>query len=203
MKRTRDELLRAFDVQKSALAASCRSYDEGNKWEALRLATATYTLVHDYGKKGRSILGQLGVKDKMKFLSTGYHVGPKVVGHVNPMVTLQLHVDRPSEYIPRFSTVEEPIRQVSFGQWWERDIIIKDGTAELTRKRLVFVLRNQEGGSHFDDEVRDPAYVSLTRSSNALVIRRGHEPQLVFAVELATMRQVAWELTKTLADAEI
>jgi hypothetical protein len=202
MKRSRDELLRALDVQQSALAASCRSYDEGNKWEALRLASATYTLVHDYGKI-RSILSQLGIKDKMKFLSSGHHVGPKVVGRVNPLVTLELQVDRPSEYGPRFQTVETPVRQVSFGQWWERDIIIKDGSAELTRKRLVFVLRNQEGGAHFDDEVRDPAYVSLARSSNALVIRLGHEPQLVFAVELATMRQVAWELTKTLADVQI
>jgi hypothetical protein len=57
-------------------------------------------------------------------------------------------------------------------------------------------------GSHFDDEVRDPGYLSLAGSSNALVFRPGHEPQLVFAAELATMRQVAWELTKTLADAQ-
>ena len=202
MKRTRDELLRAFDVQQRALAASCRSYDEGNKWEAIRLATVTYTLVHDAGRKSRSVLGLLGVKDKMKFVSSGHHVHSKVVGRINPLATLELRSDRPSEYGPRFQTVETPIRHVSFGQWWERDIIIKDGAAELTRKRLVFVLRNQEGGSHFDDEVRDPGYLSLAGSSNALVFRPGHEPQLVFAAELATMRQVAWELTKTLADAQ-
>src|SRR5258708_10006160 len=47
--RPRAELIELLKHHRQALAASCTSYDSGNEWEAARLATTVFTLVHDGG----------------------------------------------------------------------------------------------------------------------------------------------------------
>jgi hypothetical protein len=195
--------VKALDIQRRALEASCRSYDAGEKWEALRLATHTYTLVHDHAKKSRSVLTQLGAMDGLKFVSACGTPPPRLIGQWNPLVVIHMLADRPSEYLPKLDEVTVPITMVSFKQWWERDIIFKDSAVSLTRKRLVFALRNQDGGSHLDEELRDPGYVELAKVSRTFAKRPDHAPQFLLEAESAIMRHVAWELTKTLVDGKI
>lgn len=40
-------VVRELSEQLSALRASCPGYDAGHQWEAKRIATALYTLLHD------------------------------------------------------------------------------------------------------------------------------------------------------------
>jgi hypothetical protein len=115
---------------------------------------------------------------------------------------IHLRADGPSEYLPNLDEVTVQIAMVSFKQWWERDIIFKDSVVSLTRKRLVLALRNQDGGSHLDEELRDPGYVELAKASRTFVTRPGHAPQFLVEAESAIMRHVAWELIKTLVDAK-
>jgi hypothetical protein len=69
--RPREEVLDALNQQREALIASCKSYDEGNRWEALRLATAVYIIVHDGGRNSKSILTQLGLRGSLRFVGSG------------------------------------------------------------------------------------------------------------------------------------
>ena len=88
------------------------------------------------------------------------------------------------------------IRQLSFSEWWEKDIIAKNGQAHLTRKQLVLALRNQEGGGHYDDELRNPNFVG---SRLAIFHMSSDTPTTAqLGLELAAMRQVGWELAKSL-----
>lgn len=57
-KRPREELIGLLKGQRGALAASCKGFDAGEEWEAERLATTIFTLVHDGGPIF-SLLGQL------------------------------------------------------------------------------------------------------------------------------------------------
>jgi len=159
--------------------------------------------VHDHGKQCRSVLTQLGVRDGLKFVSAFGTPPPQLIGQWNPLVLIHMRANGPSEYLPKLDEVTVPISMVSFKLWWERDIIFKNSAVSLTRKRLVFALRNQDGGSHLDEELRDLGYVELAKVTRTFAKRPGHAPQFLVEAESAIMRHVAWELTKTLVDGKI
>jgi hypothetical protein len=84
------------------------------------------------------------------------------------------------------------VRRLSFEAWCNKDIIFFEGPLTLTRRQLVFTLRNQEGGSHYDEEVRNPNFALLQRKVAMSVMGRGMAK--AENLELASMRQVAEEL---------
>lgn len=201
--RSRDEIKQALEIQRAAIDASAKSYDEGNRWEALRLATAVYNLVHDHGSI-KSLFGQLGIRRKLRYFAAPRAYNPKNMLRETPLVLMRLQADGLSEYLPLLDGGPPlPPRRLDFQDWWEEDVILADGAEfKLTRKRLVFVLRNQEGGGHFSPEMNDQTYLrfSQAQSTTPFVIKSGQQPAPVMGAELATMRQIAWELTKSLDD---
>jgi hypothetical protein len=103
-------------------------------------------------------------------------------------------------FVPQFQHSTPPLpKMAQFESWWSKEDIYDSGGMHLTRRRLVFALRHQDGGSHVG-ELTDPAYVRLKAgagfSGNAT---DGSARQLVEAAN-ATMRQVAWEVTETLKE---
>lgn len=214
-KRTRQELLQALAIQRNHLAISCRAYDAGTHSEALRLATAAYTILHDGGKM-RSILSQLGIKDQIQFLATNVDVAglSTIATRCTPLIELDHAVDG-VRFVPICSYVKKRDwylggRHLGFKKWWEEDPIFVNDALRLNRKKLIFALRNAEGGSHFDDEVRDPNYAALKQPVHMFFPGPplSKFPKLDFKtmyhLELACMRQVAEEIRITLGlyDAE-
>jgi hypothetical protein len=197
-----EEVKMALDVQRNAMAASAKSYDDGNKWEALRLATAVHVIVHDAGGT-KSLLKQLGIKGSLRFFASGPKSNPNNLIRESLLVSVRIFGDGSAEYVPRLDHNHHPPRLVQFHEWWEEDIIFREGTFFLSRKRLVFVLRSQEGGSHFDPVLKDPNYLRFSREQiTTPYVSGGGTSTPVLGAELATMRQVAWELTKTLDASE-
>jgi hypothetical protein len=87
--------------------------------------------------------------------------------------------------------------ELQFDSWWAKEHIYKDSQAELTRRRLVFALRHQDGGGHIG-ALTNPSYVRLKGGAGWFGgVGNGPPEQFVGAVS-ATMRQVAWEVTETL-----
>lgn len=202
-KRPRVELVKLLAEQREALAASCEGYDNGKEWEAARLATAIYTLVHDGGAI-TSLLTQLGLRASLRFVSTGRWeppVGMKTISFTSPaLVTFRADANG-MRLVPQFqhSTGKPLPTKVQFDPWWAKEDIYDSAGMHLTRRRLVFALRHQDGGSHVG-ELTDPAYVRLKAGAGL----SGNTPDgslraLVEAAN-ATMRQVAWEVTETLKD---
>jgi hypothetical protein len=207
--RPREDLLRAFDIQGRHLKASCDAYDAGDKCEALRLATIVFTMVHDAGTN-RSILGLLDIKYKMFFMSSAFTSGSEVRGHAErytPLVEYERYREVRQKnpgltIIPEFVPIstymanrgKQPFfRELPFEDWWETDLIFFDQEWALTRKKLVFVLRNQEGGSHFDGrEGANPNFIALRK--DVIMATPGLGVGLMNGLELATMRQIAEEL---------
>lgn len=196
MKRTREETVDAMKRQISALRASGASFDNGNKWEAIRLAACTYVLVHDGGKRNRSILTQLGVRGQIRFISTG-QLQPNNLLSDTPLVHMRLQSHSAEYFAPLAEALQHRPIKMQFPQWWE-DPIIKDQRGRtLSRKNLVHSLRDQEGGGHFDEHLTDETYIGIAKNNsvgwlitNETTAARPIDP----GPHLATMRQLAWEI---------
>ena len=195
-KRSEEELRSILAVQIEALRDSCASYDNGKTWEALRLATTTFVLVHDTGSRAKSVLGQLGAKNSMLFLASAEALGPNEVG-MPPLVS---SIAKPGEasYVPKLGRFPANHSLVSFKDWWQRQLIFKNGPNTITRKRLTFGLRNMDGGAHYDEEIRKPDYAAVADNKMSSIRHRDGVYRTVPGLQHAMMRQVAWELLESL-----
>jgi hypothetical protein len=208
--RTRDELVEALAEQRGAIRASGASFDEGELWEAKRLAAAVYVLVHDGKGRTKSLLTQLGVRASLRFLSTAKPLDPKNLLTEHSLVSMRVEVRETgsrARYRPAFDLYEQlfAFNRLQFLSWWEEPVIRDNQRRVLSRKNIVFSLRDQEGGAHFDEELRDEVYKSLVKENSAgWVVQKGDVMQPVMpGPHLATMRQIAWELERTLENANI
>jgi hypothetical protein len=204
-KRTREELRQALETQLGFLRSSSRAFDDGNQQEAYRLATVVHMLVHDYGEKYKSILRLLGIKGKMRFVSSHEPPHPDNVLFCPTLVAMRIYGgdDRASQYVPIFDGPLSALRRVQFDEWWTETIVQEGaGRFRLSRKNLIFALRNQEGGAHFDDELRNPNYARFSKPqiSTPTVTRGNRPPEVLLNVELVSMRQIAWEVDKSVSE---
>jgi hypothetical protein len=159
-----------------------------------------YVVVHDSGKKERSILTQLGIRGRLRFAASGFQYSPTNVLRETHLLSTRVYGDGTAEYRPLLDGVPWPLRFIQFSEWWKKELIFRDGQFRLTRKTLTFNLRNKEGGGHFDPSIQDPNYLRSAKEqlTTPYVIAHGLPPKPILGAELASMRQIAWELLKTL-----
>lgn len=206
--RTPQELWQALDDQKRALASSGKGYDSGGFWEAPRLATAVYNVVNDGSKKTVSILSQLGVRGKARFLSSKPPHNPgNLFKSGAPLCIMRLKMggEEPpfGGYVPRLDNGAQQFEQwLPFKDWWEESIYQNVAGAHLSRMNLVFSLRSKDGGSHLDREIPRSPYLDMIEQVGEGFVQdvRGEmvTRSPVKNAHLATMRQIAWELERSL-----
>lgn len=196
-KRTRAELVALLADQRSALAASCEGYDKGNEWEAARLATTIYTVVHDSTDSSiTSILTQLGQRAQLRFVSSGRAEPRPGVVSSPPLLNMTWLPGKGITFEPCLDRGQQ--KEVEFEAWWDKEFIYTDKSgAGLTRKRLIFSLRNQDGGSHIG-ELTDPHYVRLKSGAGFIAFGGSSPPKPMDTAAATTVRQIAWEVTETL-----
>jgi hypothetical protein len=215
--RTPGEIWEQLEIQKRALASSAQAYDAGELWEAMRLATTVYNIVNSGKTKTRSILRQLGVEQKMQFLSTKPAVHPlNLLKDGAPLCLANLFLpaidsseEGRADYVPRFMEgLNPPESWLSFKDWWQESIYTNVRGLELSRMNHVFALRSKDGGSHYDAEIPDSPYLDFkeqrgelmelhsTKSDGSVVRKKIQNPHL------ATMRQISYELEMSLRKLE-
>lgn len=198
--RTRAELRTSFQEQFAALQASSRGYDSGDLWEAKRLATTIHILVHDGGKRTVSLLTQLGIRSNLSFLSSRGEWHENNLLPNMPLTVMQFD-DQGIAYFPSFGIMQEQHQYLSFSRWWDEEVLRDNRRRVLTRKNLVFSLRDQDGGSHLDGHLTDETYVAFARENAAgwVLVKDGQESTPTVGPHLATMRQIAWEVEQVLS----
>jgi hypothetical protein len=198
MARTPEELEEALRTQVRFLFRSCEAFDAGDKNEALRIATAVVTLVHDRGQT-ISLFTQADLKTKHKFFSTAGELMNEA-RQLNARHTPLVRLDYASGNFlslgvyGRLHMQVPPMKETDFADWWEESIFRDDGV-ELSRKKLSLILRDKEGGSHYDPSNNNPDYHSL--SSKLLMHVPGHGLGTVDELQFSTMRQIGDEILMT------
>lgn len=176
------------------LKKSAKLYDEGDFSEAKRLAVTLRVLLHDTSTS-KSLLDQLHRKNQT-FPDTASERPRGVVTSYTGLVGATLGAG-PSEFVPNLDFGPPP-HQTPFDNWWNSPIIIDLKQREITRKKLVLYVSNQDGGAHIDPEI-DEIYANLSRANSLGRIHNttgNWEP--IFGVEHASIRQIAHEVLKLL-----
>lgn len=218
--RSHSDLLQEIREQAEALRSSASAYDSGKLWEAKRLATTVYILVHDGGRNNKSLLGKLGWKNS--FPSTANKSTPL------PLAVIEIDVKpqgRGMSFIPHLDSGVQCIVDIPFSRWYE-EVVFCTGKLKLSRKNLIFTFRSQFGGAHVDSEITDEAFgwllrdspfristgPSVYRDSNNNILSPKDIEGLPALAEIdgpvpngnfASMRQIAWEIDRKLASCGI
>lgn len=197
--RTKRDVISAFNAQSEFFKSSCASYDEGAKHEAARIANAMFMLIGRGMKRHTSICDALGIQDNLQFVSSisGNENGLPLIHckleHIEPNVwTIELHP------IGLVSGAE--VRPLSFEDWWS-EVVIRNSGYEYTRENLVRIVRDINGGAHFDLNVQDPDIAALLLSELGFKIAPNDVDDggpVPFVLE-SCLRQIAEELKWTFA----
>jgi len=199
---TEKELLNHLKEQIAFMKASASSYDNGFEGEGKRLAVVIRVLVHDT-QQSTSLLTLLKKKNIL-FYDSATVYDPNNPLPSNDLVMMRLS-NIGAEYIApldNLSPARDKTKKVSFGRWWDRNIILKDKANNIfTRKKLTLIVANKEGGAHIDPKL-DQDYANLSRFNSLgwKFFKSGVEKDFNNTPILPSIRQIAHEVIKTLRD---
>ena len=161
------------------------------------MATAVRTLVHDT-KSSKSLLTQLKQKD-VSFVDSAGDFSPSNLMSQALLLSIQIG-SRGGGYVASLDRAigDEP-RLIPFDQWWHKIVFANMGEQPLTRKDVVLLLANKDGGAHVDPSI--DAHLARVSRLNALqtyeVTPDGTERPIT-RPELPAMRQIAHEVLRAL-----
>lgn len=159
MARRTDSVLTKLKEQMKFLNTSLSAFYAGDLAESVRIATTIRVLVHESGMS-KPLLKQ--AKPNGLDLPILEHVGerPGELEVFRFAVSLRLG----PTVSPAVDLGSSHYTLSSVGEWWNRSVFIfrsSMGTPlTYTRKQVVLILSNKEGGAHVDQD-EDPNYVRL------------------------------------------
>lgn len=197
MRFTEQDYLNNLSEQIYFLKTSSEQFDKGHLAEAKRIASSIRFLLHDTDKS-TSLLKHLNVKTKFYYFNTAI---PNSKFGLTGIRTTSENGGRTEYYAPLENLSEKRKERpwVIFNSWWEDMIVLSDGERNFSRKKLVLTLANKDGGVHIDRKL-PPDYYALTRNNtlNVFHVDKENKENNVIGIELASLRQIAFELVKSL-----
>ena len=186
------EIEQHLERQLWLLDKSCRSYDEGDRDEYGRIATAVRVICYDSGQS-RSILSQLSMK------------GQPFVSYAGPVDSLNLCADSPltmgqigplgATTLPILDQGIHAPRPLAFDAWWDEPVLRLSDDERLSRGELILIAANQAGGAHVDADL-DEVFHRIANLNEASMMTMGPDGQITVLadVEKAAIRHIGFEL---------
>jgi hypothetical protein len=172
IRRTPEELRARFIEQYDFLQRSASGYDAGSEGEARRLAVVLRILLHDSGSS-HSLLSQLQVKDALRFEDTALYPKPTLISKAGLVIVELTTGQRVRHIAPLGNLSPGRIRPaVPFEQWWSFRVIEGSDGQIFSRRDLVLIMANQDGGAHIDPDL-DADYAALCRDSLGVLHQAG------------------------------
>lgn len=199
---TMSKLEEHFAAQISFLRKSSDEYDLGDKNEYRRLATHMRVLFYNNPPNAHSLLNQIGLHGE-PFFSSNYGWAPGNLLADMPLTGL-LNSPTGIQIVPLCSTPldpNRPPRSLSFDEWWSEPVLRSNDGEIFTRRQIVLIVANQDGGAHVDPEIEE-TYHKITRGEAiglTFVSPFGEYP--LENIEKAYIRQIAWESIQSLETA--
>jgi hypothetical protein len=193
-----------LEEQINFIRSSCQAFDNGNKKEALRIATSIRVILHDT-PQSTSILKHLNAKDINLF--TIHVEPPKPPEDMNgymPIHAFSMGVinlgGTDFGYGPNLEDFSPgKSRVLPVDEWWNEIIWIISLKSGLTRKRLVLSAANQDGGAHVDNQLNEH-YDNLASADFGSISIRTKSISFQWPIKdmhLVAIRTIANELIKS------
>ncbi|WP_421142345.1 hypothetical protein [Aeromonas dhakensis] len=205
---TKEELYSHLREQLEFLSRSCSEYDRGFTAEGKRIAATLRLMLHDT-KNSHSLFSQLGLKS-IGFLNTAAPIakGEKkaILSFLQTKITFNEDLTLSGKHYPLLGHRPAgwpPAKKVFFPDWWNQVVLTDAQGSKFSRRMLVMVVANTDGGAHIDPEI-DVTYADLSRN-NSIGYAVGKSDVIksmvpIDKVELACIRQIAYELTVSLLE---
>jgi hypothetical protein len=154
----------------SFLVNSAAAFDRGEMDEAIRMAVSIRVLFHDTGRS-TSLLMQLGAKDI--FLTSTCAPIPEgaFVGHGSMVFTsITMTANGPVAAMKASLGDGPPVNyHLKAEDWWNQTVFVlpRGEDRRISRKDIVLVAANKDGGAHVDTELT-PQYESLKERGGTL-----------------------------------
>lgn len=190
------------------LRRSCRSYDDGEVEEAIRIAVPIRTLIHDT-RNSTSLLTHLNAKGIKLWSSVHRNVTEKTVSYQGMgLHTYWNYGNRAGgSYGPSFD--EGPVMLLlPVSEWWNQIVYVFSWRAEddptgeiqvtrLSRRDIVLTATNKDGGAHVDEKLT-PAYEMLAEDGAVGSFGWGDQTIPITKAHLVTLRQIGYEVLRSL-----
>ena len=212
LKRTKLGLLHALRVQYQGIQLSAGALDAGHRGEAARIATAIFVLLGPSMRNHKPIIEQLGEHEKLLMISTADSRGP----HGSALIAVEAipyvaeDVNKSGYIISAVPFGHERLRdgrRISLSEWWSEGILKGVGASRmLTRLDVVRIMRDQDGGAHLDDHIKDETYLAVHLRGVGFQYKPAADSEELIPVEgalEATIRQMAYEVLDSLKSASI
>jgi len=155
------ELSPHLNRQLAFLQRSVESYDKAFEDEAIRMATVIRVLLH-VTKSSKALLNQLGPLPD--FWDGAVEFDPENSVSHSGLVALAQGTGGVG-YIAPLDDVPSH-RRTNFDQWWNAKVFVVQQDRVLSRRDLVLIAADQDGGAHVDPSL-DEFYYDLSKN-NAL-----------------------------------
>lgn len=187
----------------------------------MRLAVALRVLFHNTSAS-HALLHQMGLESSVKFLDSAIVGGTDIYfGHLVAQIEYETPYgirglapsgqDGLVEVVPREDAggrIVAPLRRrgheklVSFDEWWKTEVIdTAAGQKLFSRKQLVWIMANKDGGAHVDPKGPPDDYVGFAATGHGILYSNNTSftNMRPFAGNAAaeSVRQVAWEVMET------
>jgi hypothetical protein len=200
--RSKAELEAALAQQLAALRKLSADFDGGEMWAGRLLATVIFVLCHDGRQDTKSLLTQLGMRDSLQCLSTKVETTPGNLLHTNTLMCMKFGPGGPQQ-LPRFQAIgSDAFYWLPFADWWAESVHVSGASQEgvvktVARWELIYFVRSQDGGSHYDATLSSESYVTL-REGGGWQMGHGGQKLPLEPIHLLTLRAIAWELDESL-----
>ena len=204
MTRAQSELEELLVEQVNALVSSSAAFDAGNHFEAKRIGTVVRVLLHETANS-RSLLGQLRWRSG-PWWDTAVPMDPRNLWGSVSLAFVEIRTGVSASWVPRLNDLPPPDVPAwsAIDPWWNAVVLADKEGVTFTRKDLVTVLVNAEGGAHVDPR-GDAKFRALKRDKWRIDWRweplDGSTPVEGVVCPnpaLASMRQLAHEVLTTL-----
>jgi hypothetical protein len=156
---TQADFEKHLEEQIEFLKLSAAAFDGGFESEAKRLAVTLRVMLHDT-PDSQSLLTHLCRKN-IDFWNTSLP-RPKETAGFSGLTLMELGTGSKEFFAGLDDT---PFHAwVSFDEWWHAPVLIDVNGLEMTRKDLVLLTANQDGGAHIDSSL-DRRFASLSRQN--------------------------------------
>lgn len=198
MKKTSEQLKENLEEQIQFLYTSVNQFDSGMEAESKRMAVAARVLLYD-SSYSMSILKQLDIKDDVLFMSSAHQYIPVNLVSYLGLIGIESSIGE-GKYTPFCKTQDphESKKWVKLDDWWN-ELVIDDKSHKFTRKDIVLILANTDGGAHVDPTSFDEYDNLIYDNSLGWCYFDDDE---VYALDnnaaYVTMRQIAHEIIHSL-----